>query len=187
MNDLTLGWLFLLFAMLGGIGLIAYRYNMMIKLRSSSYQAYANIAVSLLKRKDLIPELTLLAEKMVHQESLIQKALTTLRQASTTSLTEKPQDEGALNRQVQRVNQATYMMEGLMRGVAEDYPELKSSALFLSLQENISQIEQEIAYRAVYFNDYATLYNAMIGTFPNLILAKLTGLKRLNYLHTSVI
>ena len=57
--------------------------------------------------------------------------------------------------------------------VAENYPDIKTSQSFLSLQSRVSQIEDAIADRREFYNESVTMYNIGIEEFPNLILAKI--------------
>jgi LemA protein len=61
--------------------------------------------------------------------------------------------------------------------VAENYPELKSSGSFLSLQNRVSKLEDIISDRREFFNESINLFNIGIHQFPDLFLAKMMNYK----------
>jgi LemA protein len=50
--------------------------------------------------------------------------------------------------------------------VAEAYPDLKSSANFLSLQEELSSTENKVGFARQYYNDNVRKLNASIAAIP---------------------
>lgn len=59
----------------------------------------------------------------------------------------------------------------------ENYPELKASEQFLSLQENLIKVENQIQAARRIYNIDVTNYNVKINTIPYNIFAKLFGFK----------
>ena len=51
--------------------------------------------------------------------------------------------------------------------VAENYPDLKADQGFRSLQQRISEIENQIADRREFYNDVVTLYNTRLEQIPD--------------------
>jgi LemA protein len=51
--------------------------------------------------------------------------------------------------------------------VAESYPDLKADQGFRSLQQRISEIENQIADRREFYNDVVTLYNTRLEQIPD--------------------
>ena len=64
--------------------------------------------------------------------------------------------------------------------VAENYPDLKASSNFLSLQHSLVEIENELANFRNVFNNVVTKYNTAIQQFPKNIFAKMFGYKQHN-------
>jgi len=56
--------------------------------------------------------------------------------------------------------------------VAERYPELKASAGFLALQENLSEVENNIQYARRYYNGAVRNLNTRIDSFPDMAIAR---------------
>jgi LemA protein len=59
--------------------------------------------------------------------------------------------------------------------VVEAYPEVRSNANVLDLQEQIERLESMIADRRELYNDQVYRYNARITTLPTMLLAPLFG------------
>ncbi|NMB04691.1 MAG: LemA family protein, partial [Tissierellia bacterium] len=55
--------------------------------------------------------------------------------------------------------------------VAEAYPELKADGGFLRLQQQLEEVERDIANSRLYYNGNVKLYNSNIQTFPQVLLA----------------
>jgi len=63
--------------------------------------------------------------------------------------------------------------------LAESFPDLKSSELFLSLHHNLTETEQRIALARNYYNDIIETYNNRRERFPENLIAAVTGLREL--------
>jgi LemA protein len=62
--------------------------------------------------------------------------------------------------------------------VAENYPDLKASANFLALQEELTGTESKIAYARQYYNEQVRLLNTRIQSFPSSAIANLFHFER---------
>ncbi|MBF0147006.1 MAG: LemA family protein [Magnetococcales bacterium] len=65
--------------------------------------------------------------------------------------------------------------------VVEHYPEIKSSATYQQLMDQLVEIEDRIITKRDLFNDEVRVYNTLITSFPWYILARITGFKRHEY------
>ena len=65
--------------------------------------------------------------------------------------------------------------------VAEQYPELKSSAHFMRLQEELSTTENKLASARQYYNAAVRDYNTMLGTFPLGVLASIFQFRKAEF------
>jgi hypothetical protein len=137
-------------------------YNSLVDARNRVRQGWALIEVQLQRRHDLIPQLLTCVEALRAHESDVQTAIAAMRaQFSATP----PGVSGADFHGLARI----------LVGVAEKYPDLKTSESFLSLQRQLVETEQRIALARAYYNDIATAYNTRIQIFPDAMLAGLTG------------
>jgi LemA protein len=73
---------------------------------------------------------------------------------------------------------ANNMLTGALKtlfAVAENYPDLKASQNFLSLQDELTHTEEKIAYSRQHYNDSVLVFNNTIETFPGVVFAKRMG------------
>src|SRR5260370_42530396 len=83
---------------------------------------------------------------------------------SATSAPDRAQAEGQL----------TMALKGLL-AVAEAYPKLQASEQFKNLQQQLSQLEDDIQNSRRYYNDVVRDLNTKIASFPPNILAGMVG------------
>jgi LemA protein len=59
--------------------------------------------------------------------------------------------------------------------VAESYPELRASQNFRELQDELSDIEEKIAYARQFYNRNVLDFNGRIEVFPGVLIARTLG------------
>ena len=64
----------------------------------------------------------------------------------------------------------TNALRGLL-AVAEAYPDLKASANFLSLQEELSTTENKVSFARQFYNDNVRALNTAVATVPTNLFA----------------
>jgi LemA protein len=74
------------------------------------------------------------------------------------------------------------MAMGSLLAVAENYPQLKANENFVQLQNELSAIEDKIAYARQAYNDSILGYNNSVETFPGAMFAKMYGHKEKAFL-----
>ncbi len=141
-------------------------YNRLVMLKFNIEKSFANIDVLLKQRAEEIPNLVNTVKAFMSHEKEVLNELTRLRTSYLNT-----QDQ---NQKVEITNQLAKSL-GQIMVVAENYPDLKSDASFLSLQNRISELEDHIADRREFFNESVNMYNIGINEFPNLLLAKPMG------------
>lgn len=137
-------------------------YNKLIRLRNMKEEGWSGIDVQLKRRSNLIPNLLESVKGyMGHERSILEK-VTELRTQSmnASSVEAKIAAESALTRSL-----------GKLFAVAENYPELKASQNFMDLQQQLSELEDEIQMARRYYNGTVRNLNVGIETFPNSIVA----------------
>ena len=65
-----------------------------------------------------------------------------------------------------------------VRALVEAYPTLKADANFLKLQKALADTEDRIALARGFFNEIAAFWNARIESFPAIVVAALTGMRK---------
>jgi LemA protein len=138
------------------------QYNRLIRLNIAVDEAFAQIEVQLKRRADLIPNLVETVKGYATHEQSTFDAVITARAKATTAST------------VADVSAADGMLTQALRGllaVAEAYPDLKASANFISLQEELSTTENKVAFSRQFYNDSVRLLNTAVKTIPTLFFA----------------
>ena len=135
-------------------------YNNMVMLKNNCYKAFANIDVLLKKQVDLLPMLTIIAQKTMAHEKVIFELLTESRNNYINAV--------SLNTKVDSANSLFPQIKQSIL-IAERYPELISGKTLAILQSQAKELEDCIADRREFFNQSATLYNTEIHVFPNLL------------------
>ena len=153
---------------LGVIALIAVfiiaQYNRLVRLNITVDEAWAQIEVQLKRRADLIPNLVETVKGYAKHEQGTFDAVVSARAKSTSASTvgEVAAADGAL----------TKALRGLL-AVAEAYPDLKASANFMSLQEELSTTENKVAFSRQFYNDNVRSLNTAVKTIPSSLFAGL--------------
>jgi|SRR5699024_4461426 len=141
-------------------------YNGLVRLRNNRENAFADIDVQLKQRHDLIPQLVNTVKGYMKHEQATLQAITNARQKAVSANT--------INDKIEAEQEITAAMRGLNVQV-EAYPDLKASANFMQLQEEMSDIENKLASVRRYFNSATRELNTSIQKFPNVIFAGMFG------------
>ena len=80
-------------------------------------------------------------------------------------------------------DELTRQVSGIF-AVAESYPDLKASANFSQLQEELTNTENKIAYSRQLYNSVTSNYNVKLETFPSNVIAKMFSFKTAEFLET---
>ena len=144
-------------------------FNAVMSLRQRIDKAWSNIDVVLKQRHDQLPALVdaVRGAMSFEQETLARVA----RARSGYSPTEPIPDQAA-------TSESTSAAVRSLLAVVERYPQLRSEANVLDLQEQIERLEAMIADRRELYNDQVYRYNARISSFPGMTLAALLGWRR---------
>ena len=134
------------------------QYNRLIRLNITVDEAFAQIEVQLKRRADLIPNLVETVKGYAaHEQSTFDAVVTARAKAtSATTIADVAAADGAL----------TNALKGLL-AVAEAYPDLKASANFLSLQEELSTTENKVSFARQFYNDNVRALNTAVATIPS--------------------
>jgi LemA protein len=153
-------------------GFIAGLYNGLIQLRNKTQEAWSDIDVQLKRRYDLVPNLVETVKGYARHEDKVFTEVTEAR--SRAMQAEDPKTRG----------EAEAGLSGALKSlfaVAESYPELKASTNFSQLQEQLSEIEDQIQNARRYYNGNVRELNTKIEVFPNNLLAPVMGFKKFEF------
>ncbi len=161
------------------VGLVTFlinTYNRLVILNNNSQKAFANIEVILKQRADEIPNLVRVVKATALHENTVLKELVSLRSQYLGTY------------QVHEKIKTAERMDGKLKSLmltVENYPEIKSNRSYLELQKRLTDLEEIIAHRRVYFNESVNLYNTGIETFPDIIFAKIMNYRKKEMLEFS--
>ena len=147
-------------------------YNKLVRCRNMVAEGWSGIDVQLKRRSNLIPNLIETVKGYMGHETRLLTEITQLRSQSkgTLAVAEKSQLETALTRSL-----------GNLVAVAESYPDLKANQNFLDLQDELSQIENDIQMARRYYNGTVRDLNIMIESFPSNLVAGRFGFTKADF------
>lgn len=155
-------------ALILGSSYVGRRNQMAIK-HEAVNAAWAQVDVVLQRRADLIPNLVQTVKGFaVHEEQVfseIAQARSALIGARTPA--DKIAANGTLDSALSR-----------LLVITENYPQLKSNENFLRLQDELAGTENRIAVERRRYNEVVQDYNTFIATFPNSLVASMSGFTR---------
>jgi LemA protein len=150
-------------------------YNKLVRLRNRTDNAWAQVDVQLRRRYDLIPNLVETVKGYAGHERETFEAVVAARNAA--------QAAGTVEEQAQAENFLTGMLRQVF-ALAEDYPELRASENFQSLQAQLDETENRIAVSRQIYNDTTLTYNNTVQTVPSSIIASISGFDTRDYFET---
>jgi LemA protein len=148
--------------------LVLATYNAVVDLRLRIDKAWSNIDVALKQRFDQLPNLVEAVRGVMAWEQDVLRDVAAARAAYSPAAAIP--DQAA-------TSAATSAAVRSLFAVVERYPEVKSAANVMALQEEIERLESMIADRRELYNDQVYRYNARIAQFPAVVLALLLGWK----------
>jgi LemA protein len=154
---------------LGAIVLIGvFLYNSLVTKRNRVTEAWSDIDTQLKKRYELIPNLVSTVKGSANFEtSTLEKIVEARGKAMGAGTTAEHAD-------------AENMITGALKSIfalSENYPDLKSSQNFLSLQAELADIENKIQSARRFYNGAVMDYNTAIQTVPTNMIASAFAFK----------
>lgn len=147
-------------------------YNGLVKLRNNSEQAWSDVDVQLKRRYDLIPNLVETVKGYAsHEKETFEKVIQARNSAMGASEPgEKSQNENFLSSALKS-----------LFALSEAYPDLKANQNFLDLQNDLSEIEDNIQMARRYYNAVVRDLNTRIETVPSNIIANMFNFTKKEY------
>ena len=151
-------------------------YNRFAVLKNRIENSFAQIDVQLRKRADLVPNLiSAVKGYMKHEKAMIEK-VTEARKALVGVM-----PSGDMVKKIKAGDALQKTLKTIF-ALAENYPNLKANENFLHLQNELSAIEDKIAYSRQFYNDSILGFNNLCKTIPGIWFAALFGKKAGKYL-----
>jgi len=165
-------WILIIIAVIVVVIFLAY-YNKFVRLTHQIDNSLAQIDVQLKKRADLVPNLIASVKGYMKHEKKIITEVTDARKALVGAK--------GLESKMKAGNKLQEALKSIF-AIAENYPDLKANQNFLQLQQELSAIEDKVAYARQYYNDGIMTYKVMTTTIPGLWFARMYGFKSKEYL-----
>src|SRR6056297_720560 len=160
-------WIILGIVAILAIWIIA-TYNKLVTERKKVQNSWSQIDVQLKRRSDLIPNLVNSVKGyMKHESGTLEKVMEARNKAVNA---------GSSNQRMEAEGEVSGAL-GRLFAVMENYPDLKANQNVMSLQTELSNTENKIAYSRQFYNDITMKYNTAIEVFPSNIIAKSFGFK----------
>jgi len=164
MNTTTIILIVLAVLVLWGIAL----YNRFVTLVNRAKEAWADIAVQLKRRYDLIPNLVETVKGYAAHESSVFENVTKARTVAMGA--------GSTADKAQAENMLTGALKTLF-AVSEAYPDLKANQNFLQLQKELGDTEDKIQAARRFYNTTVMALNTAEQSFPGNLVANSFGFK----------
>lgn len=144
-------------------------YNGFINLRNSVEEAFSTMDVYLKKRYDLIPNLVETVKGYAKHEATTLEEVIKARNVAASA--DNIEDAIAAQGELQKTLAHLFAL-------AESYPDLKANTNFLDLQNQLSNIETEIAQSRKFYNGVVKTYNIKLESFPSNIVGGMFNFTR---------
>ena len=122
-------------------------------------EASSGIDVALTKRYDVLTKMIEVVKSYAKHEKETLFEVINLRK--NMSINEKNVENKKMDENFSKINV-----------VAENYPELKSSENYKTLQQSIAEVEEHLQSARRLYNSNVSIYNQMLVSFPASIIAK---------------
>lgn len=151
-------------------------YNKFILKGNRIDNSLAQIDVQLKKRADLVPNLIETVKGYAkHEKSII---------AEVTKARKEMMSAGNINKKVQAGDKLQNALKSIF-AIGENYPQLRANENFLHLQQELSAIEDKVAYARQYYNDAVLDLNNSMKMFPGNLFAKMYGVQKREFLEAT--
>ncbi len=152
-------------------------YNKCIDKDQTVKTAWANVESAYQKRMDLITNIVSTVKAYATHEQETFTAITEAR-SKVSSINIDPQNLSNEDIEMYR-NAQEQISGGLSRllVVVENYPELKANQNFMSLQAELTSVENEILEYRKIFNQSVDVYNKFALKFPRNVFARMFGFR----------
>ncbi|MGI8778387.1 MAG: LemA family protein [Acidimicrobiales bacterium] len=147
-------------------------FNRLVRSRNQVADGWAGIDVQLTRRADLVPALV---DTVKGYRDFEGGALVRVVEARSQAVNANgPAQAGTAESQLSGSLKTVF-------ATAEAYPDLKADAGFRALQQQLSTLEEDIAFARRYYNAQVRTFNTRQQTFPAVIVARPLGFRAAEY------
>ena len=153
-------------------------YNSLVTLDQSVQAQWGQVQNVYQRRADLVPNLVATVKGAANFEKSTYIAVADARskvgQISPQALANATHDPQTFSQYAQAQNQLGFALSHLI-AVSENYPQLKASENFLTLQSQLEGTENRIAVERKRYNDVARAFNTKRDTIPTVFIVGFFG------------
>jgi LemA protein len=151
---------------------IGQTYNYFVQADEDIKHKYEGIEIIYAKRFELVPKISDVVNRFTGHEKEIVDSITQARKASV--------EAKSTDAKVEAINGFDASTRNIIANI-ENYPNLKSDALFMEFIKIIRETEEEVASAKSVYNDKVAVYNKSCKLFPYVFLARACGYTEKNY------
>ena len=155
-------------------------YNNLVKGRNKVKNQWAQIDVQVKRRFDLIPNLVETDKGYAKHESEILTQFADARKMYASA-----KDNNSASEMAKADANLSKALSIFVNAVTEQYPQLKADVNFNSLQAELRETEDKIAYQRQFYNDVVMSYNNLREVFPTVIIANMFNFKEAELFNTT--
>jgi LemA protein len=144
------------------IAWVIFAFNRLVQDRNRTKSAWSDVDVQLKRRYDLIPKLVDVVKGYGSYERDVLENVTKLR--AEGEKTQDPKLRGDIEGLISQHLSSLVL-------IAEAYPDLKASTIYLDLMKELTNTEDQLQYARRYFNGAVLVFNNRIESFPDLFIA----------------
>lgn len=149
-------------------------YNRFVRQHTLVSEAWGQTDVELTRRHDLIPNLVAAVQGYADHERALIESVTRAREAAADHRDRAPHDR-------ERYEDDLTASTARLLARVEAYPDLKASANFLELQDELVHTEDRIAAARRFYNGNVRALNTRVRTFPSNLVAKAFGFEAADF------
>lgn len=131
-------------------------------------ESLSGIDVALTKRYDVLTKMIDVVKSYAKHEK--ETLFEVIKLRDNMSIKEKNEANSAMDESFRKINI-----------VAENYPELKSSENYKTLQQSIADVEEHLQAARRLYNSNVSLYNQLLVSFPTSSIAKSKGMTKKDF------
>lgn len=144
-------------------------YNGLVRLNQQADEAWSDITVQLKRRLDLIPNLVNTVKGYATHEKTVFEDVTKARSAVMNA--QGPAETAKADNMFEQTLKSLF-------AVSENYPQLRASENFQSLQTELTDTEDKIMASRRFYNGVVRDFNTKRKTFPTNVFANMLGFKQ---------
>ena len=141
-------------------------FNRLVRDKNLMQEAWSGIDVQLKRRHNLIPGLVEVVEGYSAHEKNVLERVTRARSESINA--KQPKDRETSENVLSQTLKTLF-------AVAEAYPDLKADRAYLELQNQLTEVEDQIQLARRYYNGTVRNYNIRVESFPSNLVARVLG------------